>query len=89
MLLLYAVTDQAWVGKQTFLGQIEAALKGGAAIVQLREKKLDEDGFVLEAILVRDLCHKDTRAFMKPYFKHGAARIGQKQLGERLQNLNY
>ena len=58
MLLLYAVTDQAWVGKQTLLEQIEDALKGGATIVQLREKKLDEDSFVKEAVQVRDLCHK-------------------------------
>ena len=58
ILLLYAVTDQTWVGKQTLLGQIEDALKGGATIVQLREKKLDVDNFVEEAIQVRDLCHK-------------------------------
>ena len=58
MLLLYAVTDRAWVGKQTLLEQIEDALKGGATIIQLREKKLDEDSFVEEAIEVRDLCHK-------------------------------
>ena len=58
MLLLYAVTDQTWVGKQTLLEQIEAALKGGATIVQLREKTLDEDSFVEEAIQARDLCHK-------------------------------
>ena len=58
MLLLYAVTDQAWVGKQTLLEQIEDALKGGATIVQLREKKMDEDSFVEEAIQVRNLCHK-------------------------------
>ncbi|MEE1087149.1 MAG: thiamine phosphate synthase [Schaedlerella sp.] len=58
MLLLYAVTDRAWVGKQTLLEQIEDALKGGATIVQLREKKLDEDSFVEEAIQVRNLCHK-------------------------------
>ncbi len=58
MLLLYAVTDRAWVGKQTLLEQIEDALKGGATIIQLREKKLDEDSFVEEAIQVRDLCHK-------------------------------
>ena len=58
MLLLYAVTDQAWVGKQTLLEQIEDALKGGATIVQLREKKMDEDTFVKEAIEVRDLCHE-------------------------------
>ena len=43
MLLLYAVTDRAWVGKQTLLEQIEDALKGGVTIVQLREKKLDHD----------------------------------------------
>lgn len=58
MLLLYAVTDRAWVGKQTLLEQIEDALKGGATIVQLREKKLGEDSFVEEAIQVRELCHK-------------------------------
>lgn len=58
MLLLYAVTDRAWVGKQTLLEQIEDALKGGATIVQLREKKLDEDSFVREAIQVRKLCHR-------------------------------
>ena len=58
MLLLYAVTDQAWVGRQTLLEQIEDALKGGATIVQLREKKMDEDSFVEEAIAVRDLCQK-------------------------------
>lgn len=58
MLLLYAVTDQAWVGKQTLLEQIEDALKGGATIVQLREKKMDENSFVEEAVLIRDLCHK-------------------------------
>jgi len=58
MLLLYAVTDRAWVGKRTLLEQIEDALKGGATIVQLREKKLDVDSFVEEAVQVRDLCHK-------------------------------
>ena len=58
MLLLYAVTDRAWVGKETLLQQIEEALKGGATIIQLREKKLDEESFVEEAVQVRDLCHK-------------------------------
>ena len=58
MLLLYAVTDRGWVGKQTLLEQIEAALKGGATIIQLREKQLDEDSFVREAIQVRELCHR-------------------------------
>ena len=58
MLLLYAITDRAWIGKRTLMEQIEDALKGGATIVQLREKKMDENSFVEEAIQVRDLCHK-------------------------------
>lgn len=58
MLLLYAVTDKAWVGNKTLTEQIEDALKGGATIIQLREKNLDEDSFIKEAIQVRDLCHK-------------------------------
>lgn len=57
MLLLYAVTDQAWVGKQTLLEQIEDALEGGATMIQLREKTLDDDSFLNEAIQVRKLCH--------------------------------
>jgi len=57
-LLLYAITDQAWVGKRTLLEQIEDALKGGVTIVQLREKELGEDLFVEEALKVRELCHK-------------------------------
>lgn len=58
MLLLYAVTDRAWVGKQTLLEQIEDALKGGATIVQLREKELDEEAFLQEAIAAKALCRK-------------------------------
>ena len=41
-MLLYAVTDRAWVGKQTLYEQVESALKGGVTCVQLREKELDE-----------------------------------------------
>ena len=57
-LLLYAVTDRAWVGKQTLLEQIEDALMGGVTIVQLREKELDDEAFTAEAIEVRELCHR-------------------------------
>ncbi|MBP3568257.1 MAG: thiamine phosphate synthase [Lachnospiraceae bacterium] len=57
-LLLYAVTDRAWVGKQTLLEQIEDALRGGVTLVQLREKELSEAEFIEEAILVRKLCHR-------------------------------
>ncbi len=52
-MLLYAVTDRAWTGKQTLYQQAEAALKGGVTCVQLREKALDEAAFLQEA---RDIC---------------------------------
>ena len=58
MLLLYAVTDRAWVGKQTLMEQIESALKGGATILQLREKELDDESFVKEAIQAKELCRR-------------------------------
>lgn len=54
--LLYAVTDRAWVGRQTLGEQIESALKGGATCIQLREKKLDDADFLAEAIRIRKLC---------------------------------
>lgn len=57
-LLLYAVTDRSWVGRQTLLEQIEDALKGGATIIQLREKKLSEEEFVDEAIKAKAICAK-------------------------------
>ena len=49
-MLLYAVTDRMWTGKQTLMEQVEDALKGGATCVQLREKELDEENFLKEAI---------------------------------------
>ena len=55
-MLLYAVTDRAWVGKQSLYEQVEAALKGGVTCVQLREKELDEDEFLAEAIEIAALC---------------------------------
>ena len=56
-LLLYAVTDRAWVGRQTLYEQVEDALKGGATLVQLREKELDKATFLQEAKQLVTLCH--------------------------------
>lgn len=58
MLLLYAVTDRSWVGRQTLYEQIEDALKGGVTLVQLREKTLAEDEFIAEAVQIKELCHR-------------------------------
>ncbi len=62
-MLLYAVTDRAWVGKMTLYEQVEAALKNGATCVQLREKELDEEHFLAEAKELCALC----RAYHVPF----------------------
>lgn len=63
-MLLYAVTDRAWVGKQSLYEQVESALKGGATCVQLREKELNEDVFLKEAMEIAGLC----RQYGVPFF---------------------
>lgn len=55
-MLLYAVTDRAWVGKQSLYEQVESALKGGVTCVQLREKELSDDEFLKEAMEISALC---------------------------------
>ena len=57
-MLLYAVTDRAWVGEQTLYQQVESALKGGATCVQLREKQLGDGDFLQEAIQIHALCQQ-------------------------------
>lgn len=57
-LLLYAVTDRTWLGEQTLCEQVEEALKGGVTFVQLREKELDDDTFLAEAIKIQELCKR-------------------------------
>ena len=58
MLRLYAVTDRAWLRGRTLLEQVEDALRGGVTMVQLREKELDEDAFLREAMALAKLCHR-------------------------------
>lgn len=57
-MLLCAVTDRAWTGKQSLLEQVEAALRGGATCVQLREKTLSGEAFLAEALEVSQLCRR-------------------------------
>ena len=56
MLRLYGVTAGAWVGRQTLPQQVEAALKGGATMIQLREKQLDDAALLAEAREICALC---------------------------------
>ena len=57
-LLLYAVTDRSWLNGETLYEQVEKALKGGATFIQLREKTLDREEFLKEALLIKELCGK-------------------------------
>lgn len=61
---LYAVTDRAWVGKQSLAEQVAAALRGGVTCVQLREKELDEERFLQEAEEIFTLCKR----YRVPFF---------------------
>ena len=75
-MLLYAVTDRAWVGEQTLYQQVESALKGGATCVQLREKQLDDADFLQEAIEIHGVWKGCWLAFLRilrcnPFFKGG------------------
>ena len=55
-LLLYAVTDRSWLNGETLYSQVEKALQGGATFIQLREKNLDQDHFMEEALELKKLC---------------------------------
>lgn len=58
-LKLYAITDRTWAHDMDgVLEQVEAAIKGGATFVQVREKHLDAREFLTEARWVVELCHK-------------------------------
>ena len=55
-LLLYAVTDRTWLNGRTLYEQVEEALQGGATFIQLREKNLDQEHFMEEAVELKKLC---------------------------------
>ena len=56
---LYAVTDRAWAADEdAFFSQIEAAIDGGAGIVQLREKHASREEFLRLAERFVALCRR-------------------------------
>jgi len=57
-LLLYAVTDRRWLDGASLLEQVEQAILGGATFIQLREKELDQERFLREAIEIKELCNR-------------------------------
>lgn len=53
-LLLYAVTDRAWLNGETLCSQVEKAIKGGATFIQLREKILTKSIFLKRLLKFRN-----------------------------------
>lgn len=54
-MLLYAVTDRAWLKEGESLAEVcKEVLEGGATFLQIREKELDAASFLEEA---KELCH--------------------------------
>lgn len=72
-LLLYAVTDRAWVGEKTLKQQVEEALRGGVTCLQLREKGLSEEEFLEEAKEILEL----TKRYGVPLIINDHIRIAQ------------
>lgn len=57
-LLLYAVTDRSWLNGRSLYEDVEASLKGGVTMVQLREKDMPFEMFLEEAKAIKELCKK-------------------------------
>ena len=55
-MLLYAVTDQAWLQDRTLMECVQQAIEGGATFVQLREKDLPRDEIVRLAREIAPVC---------------------------------
>ena len=57
-LRLYAVTDRTWLGKESLEEAVEAALRGGVTILQLREKQAPHEELVKTAMRLKPLCRR-------------------------------
>ena len=56
--LLYAITDKGALHGRDICKAVEDAVKGGATIIQLREKGLDEKTLTEEAAKLTEICHR-------------------------------
>ncbi|MBQ2082228.1 MAG: thiamine phosphate synthase [Lachnospiraceae bacterium] len=57
-LLLYAVTDRHWLSGRSLTEVVKNSLDGGVTFVQLREKELDKETFLKEALEIKELCSR-------------------------------
>ena len=52
-MLVYAVTDRAWLGGRRLEDDVEKAIRGGATFIQIREKELNDAAFWSRRKLLR------------------------------------
>ena len=57
-MLLYGVTDRAWLRGRGLSEQVEEALRGGVTCIQLREKDMSESEFLAAAMELREVCRR-------------------------------
>lgn len=55
---LYVVTDRRWLSGRSLGEVLEEIVCAGATCIQLREKDLDEEAFLREAIIARGVTHR-------------------------------
>lgn len=72
-LLLYAITDRAWLAGRTLTDCVEQAISGGATFIQLREKNLTSLEFLEQAQDIREICTR----YQIPYVVNDAIDIAQ------------
>ncbi len=55
---LYVVTDSRLVGEKSLESVIQLALKGGATMIQYREKNLEANEIYTKALILKNMCNK-------------------------------
>lgn len=63
-LLLYGVTDRAWLDGRDLADVVEQSIRGGVTMVQLREKDLEPAAFLAEAKRIREVCRRHGVPFL-------------------------
>lgn len=55
---LYIITDRTWLDGRTLEEDTERALRGGATLVQIREKGVDEETYIARARSLKAVCDR-------------------------------
>ena len=61
---LYVVTDRSWLDGRSLEDQVEEIAAAGATFLQLREKHLDEETFLKEALKIKEIAVRNRVPFV-------------------------